>query len=350
MDRLAQLQAALEPAAFDALLLTAPYQLRAFCGAQVSAGALVVTPERTVLLLDPRYQQAVKPGRVELKPYAGIGEYPQALRELFGPDAVRIGVYAPALSLADINTLNPQGDLTFVPADALINELTSLLSDAEIGALQKAEAVTRRAIDATFAALSPGVTERHLRQILLSHIYQESEGPSFEPIIAFGVRTALPHAHPGMTALGQNELVTIDAGAVIDGLHADLTMTRLFGESERAQHLIDLARQALEAALQVIRPGVTASEIDEAARAPIRAAGLDQHTLRGIGHALGYQTHQFPILREHGQERLQAGQVLAIEPGVYLPGFGGVRLEQMVVVTETGSSLISEWRGKERAE
>ncbi|AZI45000.1 M24 family metallopeptidase (plasmid) [Deinococcus psychrotolerans] len=350
MDRLAQLQAALKPAALDALLLTAPYQLRAFCGAQVSAGALVVTPERRVLLLDPRYQQAVKPGKVEIKPYVGIHEYARALRELFGPDAVRIGVYAPALSLADMQTLNPHGDLTFVPADALINELTSLLSSAEIEALQQAEAVTRQAIEVAFAALRPGVTERQLQQLLLSHIYQESEGPSFEPIIAFGSRTALPHAHPGMTALGQNELVTIDAGAVIDGLHADLTVTRLFGQSERAQQLIDLTQQALEAALQAVRPGVTASEVDEAARAPIRAAGLDQHTLRGIGHALGYQTHQFPILREHGQEKLQVGQVLAIEPGVYLPGFGGVRLEKMIVVTETGGRLISEWRSEERAE
>ncbi|MGY2895671.1 M24 family metallopeptidase [Deinococcus sp. UYEF24] len=330
----------------DAVLITAPYQLRALCGVQVSAGALVLTAQESVLLLDPRYQTAVTvPAGVTLRPYANARTFSGEVRRVIG-GATRVGVYAPALSLAEMNALSPQGDLDFIPLDAVLDELNSLLNPAELELLRRAEAVTRRAIAATFAALRPGISERQLERVLLDHLSQDGEGLAFPPIVAFGKRTALPHAHASAATWHPGTLVTVDAGATVDGLHADLTDTQLVGGSQedtQAQTLLHLTRQALEAAIRATRSGVLASEIDEAARAIFREAGMDTHTLRGIGHALGYQVHQAPILREHGLDAVQTGQVLALEPGVYLPGFGGVRLEEMVVVTEEGAVPIAEW-------
>ncbi len=348
-SRLTALRGVLGPEV-EAVLITAPSQLRAFCGVQVSAGALVLTPQDTVLLLDPRYQAAVTvPSGVTLRPYANARLFSQAVRAVL-TDARRIGVYAPALSLAEMKALSPQDDLSFVPIDAVIDERTSLLNGDELAAMQRAEALTRRAIAATFAALRPGISERQLERVLLEQLAEGSEGPAFPPIVAFGERTALPHAHPGEARWQPGQLVTVDAGAVVDGLHADLTDTQLIGgapqDSSRAQELLSLTRRALSAAIRVTRAGVPASQIDEAARAVFREAGLDDHTLRGIGHALGYRVHQYPILREHGQETVQPGQVLALEPGVYLPGFGGVRLEEMVVVTAGGAVPMSAWQAR----
>lgn len=346
-DRLTALRAHL--ADLDAVLITAPYQLRAFCGAHVSAGMLALTPQGSFLLLDPRYQEAVTPpAPVEITPFANGPQRSQVLRSVLG-SARRIGVCAQTLTLAAMDELSPGGELSFIPIDDVIDGLTSLLNDTEIASLQRAESVTRRALDAAFAALRPGVSEREIRQVLLGVIEQGSEGPAFAPIVAFGARTALPHAHPSSATLQPGDLVTVDAGAVVDGLHADLTDTRLFGavpgQDPQAQTLLSVVRSALDAARQATRAGATAEEIDRAARVPVRAAGLDDRTLRGIGHALGYQTHQPPILREHAQDRVQVGQVLALEPGIYLPGVGGVRLEDMVVVGRDGAQPIAGWRG-----
>ena len=346
-DRLTALRTHL--AELDAVLITAPSQLRAFCGAQVSAGVLALTPQGSFLLLDPRYQAAVTPpAQVEIRPYANGPQRLQVLRSVLG-GARRIGVHAQTLTLAEMGALSPGGALDFVAIDAVIDGLTSLLTHTEIASLQRAEAVTRRALDAAFAALSPGVSEREIRGVLLGVIERHSEGPAFAPIVAFGARTALPHAHPGSATLQPGDLVTLDAGAVVDGLHADLTDTRLFGagpgQDSPARTLLSVVRCALDAARQATRAGATAEEIDRAARVPVREAGLDDRTLRGIGHALGYQTHQPPILREHAQDRVQVGQVLALEPGIYLPGVGGVRLEEMVVVGQDGAWPIAGWAG-----
>ncbi|ULH16996.1 Xaa-Pro peptidase family protein (plasmid) [Deinococcus sp. KNUC1210] len=349
-DRLAALRGLLDrerAPGIEAVLITAPSQLRALCGVRVSAGALVLTAHDSVLLLDPRYLAAVTvPGGVTLRPYANARTFAEGIREVLG-NARRIGVYAPALSLAAMNELNPRGELEFVPIDAVLDDLHSLLNQAETESLQQAEALTRRAIAATFAALRPGISERQLERVLLDKLAEGGEGPAFPPIVAFGEQTALPHAHPGDTIWHPGDLVTIDAGAVVDGLHADLTDTRLVGgtqEDTQAHALLNLTHQALEAAIRATRAGVSAGEIDEAARAVFRAAGLDAQTLLGIGHALGYQVHQAPILRAHSRDEVQVGQVLALEPGVYLPGFGGVRLEEMVVVTEAGAVPIAGWR------
>ncbi len=346
MDRLTALAALLERAPLDALLITAPHQVRALCRAHVSAGALVVRPGGAALLLDPRYQNAVTVSAgVTLVGYANARQYPEAVRAALGSAARRIGVDARTLTLADMTALNPVGALTFTGIEDDLDALLSVLDEAEVLALQRGADITRRAMTAAFGALRPGVTEREVQQVLLAVIGRESEGPSFSPIVAFGARTALPHAHPGDAPLHDGDLVTVDAGAIVDGLHADLTDTRVYAADGQARPhaLLDLTRGALDAALRAVHPGARAADLDEAARAPIRAAGLDAHTLRGIGHAVGYETHQAPILREHGAEVLRARQVLALEPGVYLPGVGGARLEEMVVVTAQGGVPIARW-------
>lgn len=342
--RLNQLATALDSLGVEAAMLSAPHHLRAFCGVEASAGTLVIQPGNTSLLLDPRYSTSANlPPEIELVPYANADDLPRALQATLVQGTGHIGVHAGTLTLAEVQNLF-KAHQTYQAIDPLVAELTSVLDSGEILSLQKAHALSKQALKAVEDHLADGVTERSLYLHALQTILTQDALLSFEPMVLTGEKTAWPHATSGNRRLAPGELVLADLGAVVNGLHADLTRTWLHGRNERAQALLDLTQVALQAAIHAAWPGASAAEIDEAGRIPFRQAGLDARTLRGIGHALGYEVHQPPILREHGQQTVQAGQVLALEPGVYLPGFGGVRLEEMVVVTATGAVPIDQWR------
>lgn len=342
--RLTQLSEALPAQQLDAVILSAPHHLRAFCGIDVSAGVLLVRPSGVYLLLDPRYSTSAQlPPGIELVPYANSDQLVGAVQATLSRSARHIGVHAGTMTLSEWGRLLAL-EHTHQAVDPLIAELTSILENEEISRLQQAHAYTETALGAVRNRLVDGISERELQLVVINTLLDLGDGLAFDPMVTFGEKTAQPHATSGRVLLAQGQLVLADLGAKVGGLHADLTQTWLWGQNDRAQELIDLTHTALQAAIQAVYPGVSAAEIDEAGRQPIRAAGLDAYTLRGIGHALGYEVHQPPILREHGPQTLQANQVLALEPGVYLPGFGGVRLEEMVVVTPTGAVPISEWR------
>lgn len=342
--RLNQLAAALDPLGVEAAMLSAPHHLRAFCGVKASAGTLVIKSGNASLLLDPRYRvSALLPPEIELVPYRNADDLPRALQAALGQGVRHIGVHAGTLTLAELQSLF-QPHQTYQAIDPLIAELTSVLDTGEMLSLQQAHALSKQALNAVEDHLTEGVTERTLYLHALETILAGDAALAFDPLVVSGEKTAWPHAASGERRLAQGELVFADLGAVVDGLHADLTRTWLLGENEQAQELLDLTHAALQAAIQAVHPQATAAEIDEAGRRPFRQADLDAYTLRGIGHALGYEVHQPPILREHGQQTVQVGQVLALEPGVYLPGFGGVRLEEMVVVTAVGAVPIEQWR------
>ncbi|HET7869297.1 MAG TPA: M24 family metallopeptidase, partial [Actinomycetota bacterium] len=208
----------------------------------------------------------------------------------------------------------------------------------ELAALERAQAVTDVAFDAVVGRLRDGVSERELAFELEAEMRRAgAEGLSFDSIVAFGEDAAEPHHEPTGRTLARGDVVKMDFGGLVDGYHADMTRTVAFGEPPaRLRDVHELVRTAQQAGIEAVRVGATGAEVDAAARAVIEAAGLAEHFAHGLGHGVGLEIHEGPRLRRGSDDVLPAGAVVTVEPGVYLPGVGGVRIEDMVLVTGDG--------------
>jgi Xaa-Pro aminopeptidase len=168
-----------------------------------------------------------------------------------------------------------------------------------------------------------------------------ADGAAFDTIVASGPNAALPHHHPGSRVIGPGETVIVDAGALVDGYCADCTRTFATGPlPDDLQQAYDLCREAQEAALAAVRPGATGADLDAIARSAIEASGIAP-VLHGLGHGVGIEVHELPVLRPTSTDVLASGNVVTIEPGVYLAGRGGIRVEDLVVVTDDGCDVLT---------
>lgn len=212
----------------------------------------------------------------------------------------------------------------------------------EVAALRRAAAVARAAVTAGLAAALPGRSERAVAAACLGVLAAHQTHSPFGVMVASGPRSADPHAQTGDRCLEPGDLCWIDLGAVVAGYCADITATVAIGEpaADLAQAL-QVVREAQRAAIAAVRPGVTAAALDAVARAAITAAGLGAHFTHRTGHGLGLETHEAPFVVDGNEEPLQPGMVFTIEPGVYLPGRGGARIEDDVLVTEAGAEVLT---------
>jgi Xaa-Pro aminopeptidase len=335
VTRLERLAAGLE----DPLLVTSGVNVRYLTGLDSSNAAVLAAPEGATLYTDFRYAEAAAavPG-VEL---VRTGRYlAQELAALLA--GRRIAFEAEHLSFADHARL-AAGGLELVPAYGAVERLRARKEPAEVDAIRRAAALS----DAVFAELAgerfTGRTERELAW-WVERRFRElgAEGLSFGVVVASGANGALPHADPGAREIGPGELVVVDAGCVVAGYCSDCTRT--FATGKLPRELADAYAVCLEAqlaGLDAVRPGVTGDEADGAARAVIAAAGLGERFGHGLGHGVGLAIHEAPTLRPDSADVLEPGNVATVEPGVYLPGAGGVRIEDLVLVTESGCERLT---------
>lgn len=233
----------------------------------------------------------------------------------------------------------------FHPLETCWPDLRAIKRPEEITAFREAIAITERALEETLPQIRPGMTERQiaglLRQALLAH---GAEGESFPTLVVAGPNSADPHRGPSDHPLEPGEILVIDFGARWKGYHADLTRTFAFGAIDpRLEEAYHIVLQANEAARTAVRPGVTAEEIDHTARQVIEAAGYGPHFIHRTGHGIGLEIHEPPYIVAGNQTVLQPGMVFTIEPGIYLPGIGGVRIEDDVYVTAEGSECLTSY-------
>jgi Xaa-Pro dipeptidase len=209
----------------------------------------------------------------------------------------------------------------------------------EIAAIQSAVGVAQQALTNTLPEIRPGRTERQVAADLTLHLLREgSETPfPFEPIVAGGVNTANPHAVPGGRRLQQDDLLLVDYGATVDGYCSDITRTFALGALRpELRDIAAIVAEANAAGRAAARPGVTADAVDRAVRSVIEAAGYGAYFTHRTGHGLGLEVHEPPYIHAGNPRVLDVGMVFTIEPGIYLPGRGGVRIEDDVVITEKG--------------
>jgi Xaa-Pro aminopeptidase len=327
MSRVDNLRASLE----EPLLVTNGVNVRYLVGFSSSNVALFVEPERVRLFTDFRYAETAR--AVE-----GV-EFVETKRSLVGALAEllegKIGFEADAVSYASWEVLRA-GGLELVPRRGLVEALRAVKDDSELEAIRRAGKITSDAY-ARFAEESfIGRSERELAW-RLDELFRElgAEGPAFETIVASGPNSAKPHARPTERTVEAGEAVVIDSGAMVDGYNADCTRTFATGplpDELRGAYAATLEGQL--AGLEATRAGVSGVDADAAARDKIDAAGLGDKFGHGLGHGVGLEVHEAPRLSRESSDTLAPGNVVTVEPGVYLEGLGGIRIEDLVVVTD----------------
>ena len=322
----------------EPLLVTSGVNVGYLCGLASSNAALLVEPDRVRLFTDFRYVEAARAVEgVELV------ETKRALIKDIAPQLEgRVAFEAEAVSYAGYETL-ATGGAELVPRSGLVERLRAVKDGGELDTIRRAAAVTNAAFEAFAEERFLGRTERDLAW-RLEELFRENggEGLAFETIVAGGPHAALPHHRAGEREIEAGDTVVVDAGAVVGWYASDCTRTFAAGPLDgelREAYEVCLAAQL--AALDAIRPGVTGVDADAAARDPIEAAGHGGHFGHGLGHGVGLDVHEAPRLGRESEDTLVAGNVVTVEPGIYLPPRGGIRIEDLVIVTDSGPEVLS---------
>jgi len=334
LDRVSKLQSFLKTWKVDGCLIENPLDLFYLTGLQLSLGILVVLPDNAQLFVDGRYIEFAKknsPVPVEL-----LSKEFTFLKQI---SSLAFDSHLTTVEREkQLKKLYP-GVLT--PLPQLLKQLRSIKDGAELKAMKKSAAVLWKGFEHIRRSLKVGVTEKELA--LSFEIFCRKQGAeklAFDPIIAFGKNSAFPHYRAGSAKLKKGEIVLIDIGVVVDHYHSDMTRTIFFGKADSRLILLDSAvKKAHAAATALCKSGAKVGDLDKAARQVIQEAGLQELILHSLGHGIGLETHEFPRIKFQGEDHdalLRAGMVITIEPGLYLPGVGGVRHEDTIVITEKG--------------
>ena len=331
-----------------AVLATARSSVRYLSGFTGSAGALWIPTEGpATLVTDPRYEEQAG---FEVEPPAllhiGRNGWLRGVADLVADAPGPVLIEAESLTVADYEALREAlPGMAFIPRRDLVRELRQVKDDEELRAIERAVAVAESAFERLLAAVdwSSSPTERDVATALEAELRRGGSDPlPFDPIVAAGERSALPHATPTHRPIGTGDLVLLDFGARVDGYCSDITRTCVRGTPAPWQ--IDVHERVLEAqtrAREAIRGGESGRAVDAAARDTLARHGLAGSFGHGTGHGIGLDVHEGPSLSARSEDTLRAGNVVTVEPGVYLPGRGGVRIEDDVLVEETGSRTLT---------
>ena len=341
LGRIDRLRAALELVPVDAVLITDPVSRRYLTGFTGSAGLVLISGDAVTFVTDGRYgEQAaaqLRSAGVEARlEVTGTGQ-----REVVTAAAAghgRIGLEADSVTWAAQRRYAEEWftDQELVPTDRLVADLRMVKDEAEIERMAAAASIADEALAGLAPTLLDSPTEAEFGLALDSEMRRlGADRPSFETIVAGGPNGARPHARPSDRTIVEGDLVVVDFGAVVDGYCSDMTRTFAVGEIDAtARRMIEVVTEAQAAGVERVASGVPAVAVDEACRTVIDRAGWGDAFLHGTGHGVGLEIHEDPRVSSASTATLAAGHVVTVEPGVYLPEHGGVRVEDTVVVTE----------------
>lgn len=349
--RLRSLRQRLEPEDLDGLLVTHPPNVRYLSGFGGSAGILLVGGDRALLVTDARYgeqaeEEVAEDVEVRVVRDGLVSGLGTALEEAgtTGAGPLRLGVEAHRLTVSRLRELEEEmEDVEWGETTDLVEELRARKDAGEMERLEEAARVASRAFEAVLRVVEEGMTEAEVVAELEFRLRKAGSGPAaFESIVAAGPRSALPHARPSSRRIREGDLLLFDFGATVDGYRSDLTRTVVVGEAapwQREAH--EAVREALEAATSAVAAGRPARDVDARAREILEERGFGDAFTHSTGHGLGLEVHEKPSVSRKSDDILQAGNVVTIEPGVYLRGRGGIRLEDDVAVEEAGARVLT---------
>jgi Xaa-Pro aminopeptidase len=348
--RAGRARAAMREAGCDALLVTKLVNIRWLTGFTGSAGLLLVGDDELVLVTDGRYgeQAAAQLAAAGVDARIEVGRTAAAQREVLVAAAGGLGSLG--LEADDVTwaAAREYGDEWFtaaevVPTRALVDGLRRDKDEGEVARIEAAAAIASAALDQVRARLLERPTEREFGlELDVAMRRLGATGPSFETIVASGPNGARPHHRPGDRRIVDGDLVVLDFGALVDGYCSDMTRTVLLGEPTATQaRMLSVVADAQAAGVDAVRAGATAAEVDKACRDVIDDAGWGDAFLHGTGHGVGLEIHEDPRVSFSSDATLAAGYVVTVEPGVYLPDHGGVRIEDTVVVAPDGCRVLT---------
>lgn len=332
--RRTRLSARLPDLEVDALLVMGGVNVRYLTGFSGSNGQLLLG-EEPVFFTDPRYeeQSAKESPDVERRVYREKfrDTLEDALRTL---GVARLGFEQHDLTYDTYARLSELEGIELVPVGAEIERLRWQKDEEEIGRLERAQATTDLAFEQVVGKLVEGATEREIAfELELAMRRDGAERVGFDTIVAFGENAAEPHHHPTDRPLQIGDLVKMDFGCVVEGYHSDMTRTTAFGDpGQELREVYDAVARAQRAGIEAVRAGTTGTDADAAARDVIEGAGYGERFGHSLGHGVGLEIHEGPTLRRGSDDVLPENAVVTVEPGIYLPGIGGVRIEDAVVV------------------
>jgi Xaa-Pro aminopeptidase len=357
--RHAAIRHAVDALSLDALIVTTPANIRYLTNHAGSAGTLVVTADAVHLLVDFRYQEAVRLLQASpsacptLRVWPVAASYDEALLDCLAEIGCRAaGFEAGHLTVARhewlVRTAGARRlTLAFRSTERIVEQARIIKDDREVAALREAASRLTPVALAAFDIVRPGISERAVAARIEAAIRDAGfERPAFDTIVASGPNGALPHYRAGDRLLERGDLVVLDFGGVLDGYCSDLTRTiAIAPPSAEARRVHQAVRDAQQAAIDAVKPGIATTDVDRAARRVLETHGLGEAFGHGTGHGLGLDVHEEPrVTRPRADVApvpLEPGMVFTIEPGAYLPGWGGVRIEDDVLVTARGCEVLT---------
>ncbi len=349
--RLSALRSVMAEYGADAFLISNAYNRRYFSGFTGSSGLLLITPEQAHVITDFRYYEQVQNEAPHFSLHRQTGRLEEALGELLARVCPRrIAFEADDVTVSAFERWKHVAPETaeWVPTEEVGKRLRAVKDESELALLRRAQALTDAAFERFLVEVEPGRTERELAwrlEVILREL--GADDVSFEIIVAVGDHAALPHYHPnpGERAVREGDMVLVDFGAQVGGYHADMTRTFVVGEpDEMFARVYRACLGALEAVEEAVHAGMSCREADRVARASLEAQGFGEHFGHSLGHGVGLEVHERPYLsfRASDDDTIPANSVVTLEPGVYIPGWGGVRIEDLAIVREDGLEVLTQ--------
>lgn len=346
MNNVKRIQQELRLRGLDGVLVTDEKNQRYASGFPITDGAVVVGLEKSWLITDSRYIEAA-----EAAVDSTLTEVILYDREHPLTGIIRSVCAGMARLAAEDKKLSHVGYLGYekalgrelLPAGDLFETLRASKTEEEIACMIEAQRISEKALETVLHMIKPGMTERQAAAELVYNMLKNgSEGNSFDPIVVTGSKTSLPHGVPGDKVIQSGDFVTMDFGSIKHGYCSDMTRTVAVGDvSEEMRNVYDTVLRAQLAGIAAARAGVPGKEIDAAARRVISNAGYGKYFGHGFGHSLGLDIHEWPNANPSGETSMPAGAVCSAEPGIYIPGRFGVRIEDVMVIRDTGAEIIT---------
>lgn len=345
LKRQEKLRAVLAEQDLDGMLVTNLTNVRYLSGFTGSAGTLLVLPDTQHFITDGRYlsqsaQQVKGFERIisndpHLKTIQKKELIPDGLNLAFEGDFVNVTMFG------DMDDFFPNVD--WEPTSRIVEEIAAVKDESEINLIRTAVEITDRVFEEILPLIKVGVTEKSLANAIRSKFYEYGDGEGFDTIVAGGPNSALPHATPGDRPFQSGDFIVLDNGALYGGYTADMTRTVLLGEaSDKHREVYGVVKEAQEAGCAALKAGLPCKEADNATRDIITAKGYGEYYIHSTGHGIGLEVHTMPRLSQASTDTLLENYVVTVEPGIYLPDWNGVRIEDDVVVRADGAEVLNK--------
>ena len=326
----------------DTLIITTSANVTYTTGFSGSDSWAVVTKRAVYLLTDSRYTQQAQIESANCQVIERTGSLSQAVGKLLQQlSSVKTPAVEESISIAELKALKKHAQMRLKTVAGFVESVRTVKDAGEIATVKKAAQIAAAALKKISRFIKPGITETELAGRLDFEIRKFGATNSFETIVAFGPNASMPHYQPGKKKLKQNDTILIDFGAKYKGYCCDITRCFTVGRvTNFYRKVYDVVKQAQAAAIKTVKAGVKMADIDAAARCVIEAGNLPVYG-HGTGHGLGLEVHEDPIVTAKAKEKLQAGQIITIEPGIYIPGKLGIRIEDDILVTKAGCKVLT---------